>query len=66
MEMKHNMAPICPYCGVAERDAWEINFGPYGDGDTEIECGKCEKTYKAYRECTITYSTEKLDGKCQT
>ena len=46
-----------------ERGAWEIDFGPSGDGDTEIECGKCEKIYKVYRECDITYSTEVIKEK---
>ena len=63
MNIKHNRDPIYPYCGVAERDAWEIDFGEGIEGDTTIDCRKCEKTYKAYRECTITYSTEKLEEK---
>jgi len=35
-------------------------FCPYGEGDTEIDCGRCEKTYKAHRECEIIYTTEKI------
>ena len=51
IDTKHTRNPICPYCGNVERDAWEIDFGPYGEGDTEIDCCRCEKIYKAHREC---------------
>ena len=60
IDTKHTKYIICPYCGNVERDAWEIDFGPYGEGDTEIDCGRCEKIYKAHRECEITYTTEKI------
>ena len=58
----HRDAPICPHCGHAQRDAWEINFGPGIEGDTEIDCGECEKTFMVSRHSTITYSTQKLSN----
>ena len=60
IDTKHTINPVCPYCGYVERNAWDINFGPYSEGDTEVDCGKCEKTYKAFRECEITYTTERI------
>ena len=51
--------PVCPHCGYRRRDAWEINFGPCLEGDTEIQCGNedCERIYQVSRNCSITYST---------
>lgn len=51
--------PVCPHCGYLCRDAWEINFGPCCEGDTEIQCGneECERIYEVTRNCSITYST---------
>lgn len=59
-DTEYQDAPICPHCGHAQRDAWDINFGQGIEGDTEIDCGECEKTFMASRHCTITYSTQKL------
>lgn len=56
-------APVCPYCGHHQRDAWEINFGPGAEGETEIECGECGEAFAASRICTISYSTFKLIAK---
>ena len=52
--------PECPYCGGIEKDAWEINFGPGMEGETEITCGHCEREYKCSRQVEITYSTHPL------
>lgn len=47
--------PICPYCGRAVEDAWELR----ADADV-IECGWCGKEFK-YRRTIIEYfTTEKL------
>lgn len=43
--MAFEESPTCPYCGYKEKDAWEIDFGPGGEGEAEIECGKCDKRY---------------------
>lgn len=52
--------PVCPHCGCEARNAWEINFGPGCEGDTEITCGSCEEEYFASRQCSVTYSTSKI------
>lgn len=54
--------PTCPHCGHTERDAWEIDFGPGGDGDTVITCGQCDEEYMCYRHVTLHYNNYKIDG----
>jgi hypothetical protein len=56
-DTEHRDSPICPHCGHAEGDAWEIDFGAGIEGDTTITCGECEMDYLASRHCTVTYST---------
>lgn len=59
-ELRNNESPICPHCGHKQRDAWEIDFGPGMEGETEITCGSCERDYIVSREVTVYYSTRKL------
>lgn len=49
---------VCPYCGHKFDDSWE-----YGDiqSGMEIECDKCDKTFRAYSIVDISYSTEKIN-----
>jgi hypothetical protein len=61
-DTEHRDEPICPYCGHAEKDAWEINFGPGLEGDGETDCGECGKAYWISRHATITYSTKKKES----
>lgn len=56
----HRDAPICPHCGHAQGDAWEIDFGPGIEGETTISCDNCEAEFSATRCCTVTYCTAKL------
>ena len=42
----------CPYCGAKVGDSWE-----YSDGEQEIECGTCYKTFIAYKEIEVSYKT---------
>ena len=50
---------VCPYCGYEDRDSWEVYPG---EEDLEVcECGSCGKEFRAWRNISITYSTEKLD-----
>jgi len=50
--------PVCPFCGHKVRDVWEINFGS-AEGETEIDCGECEKTFIVSRHVTVDYCTYK-------
>jgi transcription elongation factor Elf1 len=59
-ETQHTDNPTCPFCGHAERDAWEIDFGPGIEGDTTVSCGECGEDYKASRGAIIFYHTRKL------
>jgi transposase-like protein len=61
----NTLKPTCPYCGHVERDAWEIDFGPGLDGDTEHTCHSCGKDYFLSREVTVRYASHKLDRKHQ-
>lgn len=61
IEHEYTREPVCPYCGREVRDAWEINFGPGCDGETEIECGWCERTFTCVRHVTVEYSTEEIE-----
>ena len=50
---------VCPYCGYEDRDSWEVCPN---DEDLDVcECGSCGKEFRAWRNISITYSTEKLD-----
>lgn len=50
----------CPHCGYEDFDAWEVEFGPGLEGEIEHECISCGEAMQATRNCTVTYSTEKL------
>lgn len=52
---------VCPYCGAKELDSWEVESGEEDLG--RIDCGRCERTFTATRNISITYSTEKIDWK---
>lgn len=53
--------PICPHCGYAHRDAWEIYFGPGIDGDADVTCGACGEEYFCSRDAIITYTSAKKE-----
>ena len=57
-ELRDN--PVCPHCGGVASDAWEIDFGPCGDGETTITCGHCERDYHCERVVDVTYRTKPL------
>jgi transcription elongation factor Elf1 len=48
----------CPHCGYAERDSWEVDFGPGLEGDTEVQCGKCEKIFEVSRQIDVYYTSK--------
>lgn len=43
--------PVCPWCGKAMSDAWELR------DDQETDCGECLKPIHVYRHTAVTYST---------
>lgn len=49
--------PKCPHCGHEERDAWEIDFGPGLDGETDVSCNRCGNDYFCQRFCSVTYQS---------
>ena len=52
--------PVCPHCGYNEPDAWEIDFGPGLEGDTEVTCSDCGTGYFCSRNVSVSYSTKPL------
>ena len=51
----------CPYCGWEDHDSLEM-FPNGSDGDEEeMECGKCEKTFKVTFNVDVSYTTEGMD-----
>jgi hypothetical protein len=52
-----NKEPICPNCETEYRDAWELTFDGGGEGETEVECGSCEKPFTIARHISVSYST---------
>ncbi len=58
IEHDHTRDPVCPHCGHAVRDAWEIPFGGEPEGVEEgHECGRCEGVFDIQREITVRYTT---------
>ena len=54
---------VCPYCGHEDGDSWEVDFGPWLEGEELCDCGACEKVFRARRDVTVYYSTEKTKEK---
>lgn len=50
--------PVCPLCGHAETDAWELDFGPGLDGDATLSCDSCGGDYFAERITHVYYTTK--------
>lgn len=60
MELRMQPNPVCPHCGHVESDAWEWNFGPGLEGETEVACNSCGEDFSASRDVTVYYSTSKI------
>lgn len=50
---------VCPHCGYAYHNSWEVDFGQGIEGESEQDCPNCEKPFTATRHCEVTYSTTK-------
>ncbi len=59
IDHEHTDLIVCPYCGHKDHDSWEIDFGPWMEGEELVDCGACEKIFRASRSVTVHYSTEK-------
>lgn len=51
--------PVCPYCDHIEGNAWELDFGPGLEGETEANCASCGERYHIRRMVNVSYSTGK-------
>ena len=50
--------PVCPSCGHRHDNAFEWDFGPYWEGDTEHDCDNCGKPMSCERIVTVEYTTK--------
>ena len=57
-DTKLQQFPVCPACGHKHRDAWEWNFGPWLDGETDRDCDNCGKPMHCERVVTIEHTTK--------
>ncbi len=62
-KVRRQADPTCPVCFYKVRDAWEINFGPGIEGDTEIQCGSCETIYECARTVDVYYTSSIITSK---
>lgn len=58
-ETQMTTAPVCPYCGHIEQDAWEWNFGAGLEGERIGDCNSCGESFKTEREVSVYYTTSK-------
>lgn len=52
--------PVCPFCGTAQRDVWEIE-GIYTEEETRIECEECGQAYASFCSVSYSFTTHKVD-----
>lgn len=51
--------PVCPHCGYEHNDAWEWNFGPGLEGNSDgRECDRCGETFDCERIVDVSYTTK--------
>jgi uncharacterized Zn-finger protein len=55
IDHKYTDEAVCPYCGGAQSDSWELEGGDGEEGETD--CGYCDRAFLYYRNISVTYST---------
>lgn len=59
-DCEHTDHPVCPYCGYAMLDWWEL--GMEGDGDaTEVYCDHCEREFHVAMFISYSFTTRKKE-----
>lgn len=56
---RYSDKPICPYCGHEYGDAWELDLKD--NEEDEVECGRCETTFRVQCHISIDYSTRRTE-----
>jgi len=54
--------PICPYCESEYEDS-HAHDHPHAiskDGEEELTCRECERSFIAYWQTVVTYTTEEI------
>ena len=65
-KINYNGTPeiVCPHCGYQIQDSWEITQD--GENLGLMDCEGCGKSFYAFRNVTVTYSTKKPEyGTCK-
>ena len=58
-ETQRQPRPVCPHCGFRHDDAWEWNFGPFQEGDSNgRQCERCGKEFDCDRVVDVSYTTK--------
>ena len=60
MDHEHTDYAVCPHCGYADHDSWELDLGPGLEGDGETSCASCGEDFFVSRNVTVTYSTKAI------
>jgi transcription elongation factor Elf1 len=58
----HERDPRCPHCGHVMDDTCDL-FGTHFEHDghtTEVECGRCERSFTITLHVEFTYTTERV------
>lgn len=55
IDHEYTDAPVCPKCGYAMPDAWELGFG--SNEDIETQCDRCDAPMTVSRHVSVSYST---------
>lgn len=59
IDHEHTREVVCPYCGYAWDDGWELGLS---DGDmVRIDCGRCDKPMRVECRVLVIYSTKKIE-----
>ncbi len=58
VDLFHNDKPICPYCGEAMFDAWELSL--QDDDVLTVKCYRCGEEYLVSCCILTSYSTAKI------
>jgi len=53
-DIEYTSETVCPYCGYANGNSWELS-----DNEGEITCGRCESDFEYERIVTVEYCTSK-------
>jgi hypothetical protein len=57
--------PTCPRCGWECHELGEEGVSSEDDGQTEIECGRCDRPFRTTTSVAYTFTTEPIDREAE-